>query len=145
MSDFPEFPGAGHHPGDGTHGPLTTPEGDPVVCGVDGLPAATENSLSFRMPLASEILDIGIPEADMDGDGFMEALTLQDERGLTVYSDADGDRAIDRVSTVRFDGTYDSWELSNAREHTAFGGFTSGAPTLEEDLPRWTCLDWGRI
>lgn len=152
MTDVPDpflphagDPGDGPLHGDGTTSPLTTAYGDPVVCGAGDLPLAENGSLSFRMPLAREVLDIGVPEADMDGDGFMEALTLQDERGLTVYSDADGDRAIDHVSTVRFDGTYDSWELSNARERTAFGGFANGEPRLPADIPRWTCIDWGRI
>ena len=59
--------------------------------------------------------------------------------------DEDGDRAIDKVSTVRFDGTYDSWELTNPKERTKFGGFLNGDPALNEDVPRWTCTGWGRI
>ena len=146
MSDFFDaYPFGEEHLGNGVNYPLTTPAGDPVLCGLDKLSLASADSLSFRIPLSGEVLDIGEPEADMDGDGFMEAVTLQDERGLTVYSDEDGDRAIDKVSTVRFDGTYDSWELTNPKERTKFGGFLNGDPSLNEDVPRWTCTGWGRI
>lgn len=147
MTDFPslpELPGDPGGPGGGSL-PPTSPSGDPLLCGLGDFSPARGDSLGFRIPLADEVLDIGAPEADMDGDGFMEAVTLQDERGLTVYTDSDGDRAIDQVSTVRFDGTYDTWQLTNARQHTAFGGFANGDPRLNETSPRWECTDWGTI
>ena len=87
--------------------------------------------------------------ADLDGDGFMEAVTLGDDRGLTVYTDADGDGTVDHVSTVRFDGSYDSWRLANPTEGVPFGGFVNEA---REDggegspVPaRWERIDHGHI
>lgn len=129
------FPGPDHdgpHPG-------------PDVCGIAGAPLAEPDSLGLHVPLGPGVLDLGSPEADLDGDGFMEALTLEDHRGLTVYTDVDGDGTVDHVSTVRFDGSYDSWRLANPATGTPFGGFTN-EPTGDDPIPaRWERIDHGHI
>src|SRR5699024_7948236 len=99
----------------------------PDVCGLQDAPLAEPSSLGLHVPVGDDVLDLGSPEADLDGDGFMEAVTLGDDRGLTVYTDADGDGTVDHVSTVRFDGSYDSWRLANPAVGVAFGGFTNEA------------------
>ena len=121
----------------------------PDVCGLDGAPLAESSSLGLHVPVGEDVLDLGAPEADLDGDGFMEAVTLGDDRGLTVYTDADGDGTVDHVSTVRFDGTYDSWRLANPTEGLPFGGFTNEPRTdAPGDSPmpaRWERIDHGQI
>lgn len=97
----------------------------PDVCGLDGAPLASADSLGLHVPVGDGVLDLGSPEADLDGDGFMEAVTRDDGRGLTVYTDVDGDGTVDHISTVRFDGTYDSWRLANPTAGVPFGGFTN--------------------
>ena len=32
-----------------------------------------------------------------------------------------------------------------SRFSAKFGGFLNGDPSLNEDVPRWTCTGWGRI
>lgn len=155
MTDTPDIPGLSDNAGfpedtgipDGTGGliPPTSPNGDPLLCGLDDLAPVVEGSRGFRMPLHDQVLELGAPEADLDGDGFLEAITLQDERGVTVYTDVDGDRAIDQVTTVRFDGTYDTWQLTNAAKATAFGGFTGNPETTIAGSPRWECTDFGKL
>ena len=143
MIDFPEFSDVPDGTGDLI--PPTTPAGDPVLCGRDSLLPVEEGSLGFRVPLSDEVLELGAPESDLDGDGFLDAITLEDERGITVYTDIDGDRAVDQVATVRFDGTYDTWQLTNAEKGTAFGGFTGNPDTTGPASPRWECTDFGRF
>lgn len=125
------------------------PGPDPDVCGISGAPLAESDSLGLHVPMVDGVLDLGSPEADLDGDGFMEAVTLADDRGLTVYTDADGDGTVDHVSTVRFDGSYDSWRLANPTAGTAFGGFTNEPEETGTDPDpspaRWERTDHGRI
>lgn len=121
----------------------------PDVCGLDGAPLASADSLGLHVPVESGVLDIGAPEADLDGDGFMEAVTREDVRGLTVYTDVDGDGTVDYVSTVRFDGSYDSWRLANPAAGVPFGGFTNEAPEAAPGThpapARWERIDYGQI
>lgn len=121
----------------------------PDVCGLDDAPFAEPTSLGLHVPVGDGVLDLGSPEADLDGDGFMEAVTRGDDRGLTVYTDADGDGTVDHVSTVRFDGSYDSWRLANPTEGVPFGGFTNepGSATTGSPFPhaRWERTDFGHI
>lgn len=125
------------------------PQPAPDVCGLQGAPLAEPSSLGLHVPVGDDVLDLGSPEADLDGDGFMEAVTLGDDRGLTVFTDADGDGTVDHVSTVRFDGSYDSWRLANPTEGVPFGGFTNearDAVTGESPPPaRWERIDHGHI
>ena len=121
----------------------------PDVCGLDDAPLAESSSLGLHVPVGEDVLDLGAPEADLDGDGFMEAVTRGDVRGLTVYTDVDGDGTVDHVSTVRFDGSYDSWRLANPAEGVPFGGFTNEAgstnPGSEPTPARWERIDYGHI
>ncbi|MFL0578885.1 DUF6802 family protein [Dietzia sp. 179-F 9C3 NHS] len=117
----------------------------PDVCGLEGAHLAAPDSLGLHVPVAGGVLDLGSPEADLDGDGFMEAVTLQDVRGLTVYTDVDGDGTVDHVSTVRFDGSYDSWRLTNPIAGVPFGGFTNEPSTSTPTPARWERTDHGHI
>lgn len=121
----------------------------PDVCGLADAPLAEPSSLGLHVPVGDGVLDLGSPEADLDGDGFMEAVTRGDDRGLTVYTDVDGDGAVDHVSTVRFDGSYDSWRLANPTGGVPFGGFTnephSGPPGSQPPSARWERIDYGHI
>lgn len=117
----------------------------PDVCGTGGLPGADADNLGLSLPIADGILDLGTPEADLDGDGFLEAVTLGDERGLTVFTDADGDGAVDHVATVRFDGSYDSWRLANPEAGVPFGGFAPEVGRVDPPTARWERLDHGWI
>lgn len=121
----------------------------PDVCGLDGAPLAEPSSLGLHVPVGDAVLDLGSPEADLDGDGFMEAVTRGDVHGLTVYTDVDGDGTVDHVSTVRFDGSYDSWRLANPAEGVPFGGFTNEVyddPGGTAPAPaRWERTDHGHI
>ncbi|MBV7296053.1 hypothetical protein KRX51_09040 [Corynebacterium sp. TAE3-ERU12] len=38
------------------------------------------------------------------------SVTLADDRGLSIFSDRDGDGAVDHVTTILFDGSYETWE-----------------------------------
>lgn len=131
------------------YGPEPAHYAVPDVCGLDGAPLAEPSSLGLHVPVGGDVLDLGSPEADLDGDGFMEAVTLGDGRGLTVYTDVDGDGTVDHVSTVRFDGSYDSWRLANPAEGVPFGGFTNETNAESPDLPptpaRWERIDHGHI
>lgn len=121
----------------------------PDVCGLDGAPLASADSLGLHVPVEGGVLDLGSPEADLDGDGFMEAVTREDVRGLTVYTDVDGDGTVDHVSTVRFDGSYDSWRLANPTAGVPFGGFTNetsvASPGSHSAQARWERIDYGQI
>lgn len=134
---------------DHLYGPEPSHYAVPDVCGLDGAPLAEPTSLGLHVPVGDDVLDLGSPEADLDGDGFMEAVTRGDGRGLTVYTDVDGDGTVDHVSTVRFDGSYDSWRLANPTEGVPFGGFTNEANSESPDSPptpaRWERIDHGHI
>ena len=130
-------------------GPEPSHHAVPDVCGLDGAPLAEPTSLGLHVPVGEGVLDLGSPEADLDGDGFMEAVTRGDGRGVTVYTDVDGDGTVDHVSTVRFDGSYDSWRLVNPEQGVPFGGFTNESGPDSPDRPptpaRWERIDHGHI
>ena len=120
----------------------------PDVCGLEYATTAdpTSPGLQFpglQFPGVDGPLDVGAPEADLSGDGFMEAVTLHDDRGLTVYTDTDGDGAVDHLSTVRFDGSYDSWRLTGRDG----GGTDRPEPAQEGTVApaRWERIDHGRL
>ena len=43
--------------------------------------------------------------------GHEDSVTSADAQGLSIYADLDGDGTVDHVTTVRFDGTWQSWAL----------------------------------
>ena len=113
----------------------------PDVCGLEGLPAMTPDSIGLQGPFADSLFDLGAPGADLEGDGFMEAVTLEDARGLTVFTDSDGDGSVDHVSTVRFDGSYDSWRLAGTAPEPPDGPAEAAAIAPA----RWERIDHGWI
>ncbi|MFT4126601.1 MAG: hypothetical protein QM662_10275 [Gordonia sp. (in: high G+C Gram-positive bacteria)] len=70
--------------------------------------------------------DLGPPDLDTDADGVAESLTRSGPGGLTVYTDADLDGQVDRVTEVGADGSY-------------------RAQLLDEATGTWRPTDTGRI
>lgn len=66
--------------------------------------------------------------------GADDSVTLADDRGLSIYSDIDGDGTVDHVTTVLFDGSWETWHA----EPTA----TTGETYLESEHSK-TIGDWG--
>ncbi|WP_295627758.1 DUF6802 family protein [uncultured Corynebacterium sp.] len=101
--------------------------GPDAACGLDGAAALAtgETGEGMILEIGGEYFDLGPGIADTDADGVSDSVTLADDRGLSIYSDIDGDGAVDHVTTVLFDGTYETWTVP-----TEFGGKTfGGTPT----------------
>ncbi|MFD5868490.1 DUF6802 family protein [Corynebacterium sp. NPDC060344] len=110
------------------------------------------------LEIDGEYFDLGPGAGDADGDGVADSVTLADDRGLSIYSDIDGDGTVDHVTTVLFDGTYETWTAS-ATEPAPGGAAgdsgevrSGGTPTgvshedvaKQENPSTWGVHEWER-
>ena len=84
--------------------------------GVEARSPATPCGLEAATPIDGQSADVGGAGLVVEVDGQLYdlgdddgAITLADDSGLSIYSDLDGDGTVDHVTTVRFDGTWESW------------------------------------
>lgn len=98
--------------------------GPEAACGLDAIRALAPGAHGTGMVLdiGGELYDLGPGLADTDADGRADSVTLADERGLSIYSDIDGDGAVDHVTTVLFDGTWETWTSGGGTSGGAGGG-----------------------
>ncbi|WP_409338859.1 DUF6802 family protein [Corynebacterium xerosis] len=125
-------PGGAGYPGpSGNEGPAS-------ACGLDGadalggaVPFDRVAGEGMIVEIGGEYFDLGPGTADTDGDGIADSVTLADDRGLSIFSDVDGDGAVDHVTTVLFDGTYETWTAASGEALEEVpedaSGATSGA------------------
>ena len=72
--------------------------------------------------------DLGIAGAGTADLTYGGSITLADDRGLSIYADIDGDGAVDHVTTVLFDGSWQTWNThadgvpSEGHSHLAADG-----------------------
>ena len=83
-----------------------TPEDSPSA-GMRGLSEATV----LAEGQTGEGLVVVVDGQAYDLGGHEDSVTLADAQGLSIYADLDGDGTVDHVTTVRFDGTWQSWAL----------------------------------
>nr|WP_205570506.1 DUF6802 family protein [Corynebacterium lactis] len=80
--------------------------------------------------------------------GEESSVTLADDSGLSVYSDLDGDGEVDHVTTVRFDGSWESWsseeswasEVGGERMESA--GSEGQKRAEPESVVNWDAYSW---
>lgn len=70
-------------------------------------------------PLGSE--DMFLPDIDTDGDGIFDTVVTHGGggAGTVVWSDADADGHLDRVTEIDADGDYVAWVLTSDSEDPA--------------------------
>lgn len=141
----------------GGHGEATT--GPASACGLGELdaiaavgpggavdPGAAGGGMILE--IGGEYFDLGPGAGDADGDGIADSVTLADDRGLSIYSDIDGDGTVDHVTTVLFDGTYETWTAASEFTGESSGGTPSGvnADTVgkPETPATWGVHEWER-
>lgn len=54
---------------------------------------------------------VAIDMFDLDADGRHETVLRRTDAGITVSTDLDGDGVIDRFTSFRSDGSYETWEI----------------------------------
>lgn len=88
-----------------------TPVGPDVVCGLGDAATLANGDAGTGMviDIGGELFDLGAGTADTDSDGIADSVTLADDRGLSIFTDVDGDGTVDHVTTVLFDGTWETW------------------------------------
>ncbi len=105
------------------------------VCGLEGAtplePGAASTGLTVTV--GGQVYDLG---SDSGSDSELSAdlnlstdsdVTLADERGVSIYSDLDGDGAVDHVTTMRFDGSWESWVATGSERASVEATATEGA------------------
>lgn len=100
------------------------------------------------LEIGGEYFDLGPGTGDVDADGIADSVTLADDRGLSIYADVDGDGTVDHVTTVLFDGTYETWTASSATSAASAGADGSSGATPSGVNPdgidkRETPATWG--
>lgn len=105
--------------------------------------------LGEATPLADGEVGTGLVVV-VDGQSFdlgeeESSVTLADCDGLSVYSDMDGDGEVDHVTTVRFDGTWESWnspveDSESAGDVDGEGGLAGN--DVGEPVANWDAYTW---
>ena len=114
--------------------------------GVEARSPATPCGLEAATPIDGQSADVGGAGLVVEVDGQLYdlgddegSITLADDSGLSIYSDLDGDGTVDHVTTVRFDGTWESWSSDDVRSADAIGG--AAAETASE-VGKWDAYSW---
>ncbi|WP_286683125.1 DUF6802 family protein [Corynebacterium sp. S1S1] len=107
---------------------------------------ATPCGLEAATPIDGQSADVGGAGLVVEVDGQLYdlgddegSITLADDSGLSIYSDLDGDGTVDHVTTVRFDGTWESWSSDDVRAADAMGG--AAAETVSA-AGKWDAYSW---
>ena len=114
--------------------------------GVEVRSPATPCGLHAATPIDGQSADVGGAGLVVEVDGQLYdlgddegSITLADDSGLSIYSDLDGDGTVDHVTTVRFDGTWESWSSDDVRAADAMGG--AAAETVSA-AGKWDAYSW---
>lgn len=114
--------------------------------GVEAHSPATPCGLEAATPIDGQSADVGGAGLVVEVDGQLYdlgddegSITLADDSGLSIYSDLDGDGTVDHVTTVRFDGTWESWSSDDVRAADAMGG--AAAETVSA-AGKWDAYSW---
>ena len=114
--------------------------------GVEARSLATPCGLEAATPINGQSADVGGAGLVVEVDGQLYdlgddegSITLADDSGLSIYSDLDGDGTVDHVTTVRFDGTWESWSSDDVRAADAMGG--AAAETVSA-AGKWDAYSW---
>lgn len=114
--------------------------------GVEARSPATPCGLEAATPIDGQSADVGGAGLVVEVDGQLYdlgddegSITLADDSGLSIYSDLDGDGTVDHVTTVRFDGTWESWSSDDVRATDAMGG---AAAETASAVGKWDAYSW---
>ena len=114
--------------------------------GVEARSPATPCGLEAATPIDGQSADVGGAGLVVEVEGQLYdlgddegSITLADDSGLSIYSDLDGDGTVDHVTTVRFDGTWESWSSDDTRAADAMGG--AAAETVSA-AGKWDAYSW---
>ena len=114
--------------------------------GVEARSPATPCGLEAATPIDGQSADVGGAGLVVEVDGQLYdlgddegSITLADDSGLSIYSDLDGDGTVDHVTTVRFDGTWESWSSDDVRAADAMGG---AAVETVSAAGKWDAYSW---
>lgn len=137
MDEFSLLEHFSEQPSERVGGELGAPCGLGDATSIDGARAADLEGAGLIVEVDGQLYDLG----DEDG-----SVTLADDDGLSIYSDLDGDGTVDHVTTVRFDGTWESW-ISDDVDEGEDGVDLAGSPELPESLGSvndWDAYSWER-
>ena len=114
--------------------------------GVEARSLATPCGLEAATPIDGQSADVGGAGLVVEVDGQLYdlgddegSITLADDSGLSIYSDLDGDGTVDHVTTVRFDGTWESWSSDDVRGADAMGGAAVEPASV---AGKWDAYSW---
>ena len=114
--------------------------------GVEARSPATPCGLEAATPIDGQSADVGGAWLVVEVDGQLYdlgddegSITLADDSGLSIYSDLDGDGTVDHVTTVRFDGTWESWSSDDVRAADAMG---EAAVEPASAAGKWDAYSW---
>ncbi|MCT1547991.1 DUF6802 family protein [Corynebacterium amycolatum] len=114
--------------------------------GTDARSLATPCGLEAATPIDGQSAGIGDAGLVVEVDGQLYdlgddegSITLADDSGLSIYSDLDGDGAVDHVTTVRFDGTWESWSSDDVRAADVIG---KAAVEATPAAGKWDAYSW---
>lgn len=108
---------------------LGTPCGLEAATPIDGQSVGGEGA-GLVVEVDGQLYDLG------DDEG---SITLADDSGLSIYSDLDGDGTVDHVTTVRFDGTWESWSSDDVK---AVDRTEESTGEAESSAGKWDAYSW---
>lgn len=120
-----------------THEGVACPssDGPGVACGLEGMsrcdPGTVAETHGMIVKVGGEVFDLGHP-GEMAG-----TVTLADDRGMSIFADRDGDGAVDRVTTMLYDGTWETWS-DGGGDNPDTGG------VAESEMAAWERIEAGR-
>lgn len=98
--------------------------------GPDAADVAGGGAGGMVVRLGDAVVDLGPADAEP---GVADSVTVADDDGLTIYTDTDGDGTVDEIVTVKFDGTWETWDASGSPTNGGGDGAAAGS---------WGAGDW---
>lgn len=121
-------------------------------CGLDGARPLAPGQMGHGMVVTvdGQMYDLGMSSTDsaasapgsasssvLESESASSSITLADDRGLSIYSDIDGDGTVDQVTTVLFDGSWETWKAD-----ASIGEGNEAGGAAGRSIGDWGAYEW---
>lgn len=122
----------GEYTGDSNEPALSQPQ---ALCGLSSAQPLADVSAAngLVVTIDGQVFDLGIAGANGADVADGGSITLADDRGLSIYADVDGDGAVDHVTTMLYDGSWQTWHVQEDGGAEDGGAEDGGVGTQSEE------------